>query len=68
MAVTNSPTKKFIINISGGLIKTESQAMTVLVILCALALALSVFLLYQTFVPPVEPANLPPSMPDTRIP
>ena len=51
MAQSNSPAKQFIIKISSGLIRTESQAMLVIVGIFILSMLLSVFLLYKTFAP-----------------
>jgi hypothetical protein len=47
----NSPTKKFIIKYSGGLIQNQSQAMLVIVLIFIMSLIYSLFILYRTFNP-----------------
>ncbi|MBI4137043.1 hypothetical protein HY469_03180 [Candidatus Roizmanbacteria bacterium] len=68
MTVTHSPAKQFIIKISGGLIRTESQAMTFIVILFILSLVVSAVVLYQTFVPETDTEYLPSGMTDAPVP
>ncbi|OGK49334.1 hypothetical protein A3A55_01080 [Candidatus Roizmanbacteria bacterium RIFCSPLOWO2_01_FULL_40_14] len=59
MAQSNSPAKQFIIKISRGLIRTESQAMLAIIIIFILSMTVSAFLLYQTFVPRTNYDSIP---------